>query len=131
MMVTEEVLRQLKAGKLVACGDSSDYPGLLKIGKMAIGGTPWNFWNLRFNLRNADGATERGQEFNHRSPTYRVTLINSAKEYLDKLVQVSDRFKGLQLRDSFLSDQVWKIGRLSTPKQPNRFRRNFTLPSQL
>jgi hypothetical protein len=112
MMVMEEVLRQLKASKFIDCGDSSDHPSLLKIGEMTIGRTPWNFGNLRFNLWDADGAAKWGQELNHRSPTRRVTLIDSPQEYLNKAVKIFDRLKGLQLRDSSHSGLVWEIERL-------------------
>lgn len=89
-MVVEEILCQLKPCKIVARGNSSHDSSLLKIGKVAIGRTSWNFRNHLFNFRDAYRASRRGQKLNYRSSTQCVTLINSPKENLDKLMEIFD-----------------------------------------
>ena len=77
-MVVEKILGQLKACKLVASGNSPHNSSFLEVGKVTVGRTPWKFRNHQLNLRDAYGATRRGQELDDRSATRRVTLIDSA-----------------------------------------------------
>jgi hypothetical protein len=97
----EEILGHLESSELVARGDPSHDARPLEVREMAIGRTPRNLGDLSLDIRNAEGALRRGQEFDHGSTTDGVALINSVQEQFDKLVQVFDGFKGLQPNVSF------------------------------
>ncbi len=88
VVVVEEVFRQFESSELVAGRDSTKDSRSVEIRKMSIGRTPRDLGHPRFDVRDAERMIGGGQQFHHGSATGGVALVDPAKQYLNKFVEV-------------------------------------------